>query len=189
MLSQNKGFVWSCNEVDLLPDHLNARFAGSSERRQGAALMVDMSCLTNTCSSHWLRQLHADKVLVCTAVQVNHKRLPSQAFQPPTAKWKDQWMVEIQGGIRKVDRTVGNTVGVSFYLWLLEYQTCSYKSSRNIFASGRAFVKWETRKEKLLRTNMISAKNSNKMLKKLHHLVLKRGFIFLNTCYCDTRTL
>lgn len=65
------------------------------------------STFTNACSSHWLRQLHADKVLVlhCSSSEPQKGFFPK--LKPPTEKWKDQWMVEMQGGIRRVDRDGG----------------------------------------------------------------------------------
>lgn len=72
---------------------------GKMEGRVDGGRELACSTYTNTCTSHCLRQPHADKVLDCTLVQVNRNRLPSSALQPPTVKWKDQLTVEIQGGI------------------------------------------------------------------------------------------
>lgn len=48
----------------------------------------DPACSTfiNTCALYCLWQPHADKVLDCAQFQVNHKRFPSTALQPPTVK-------------------------------------------------------------------------------------------------------
>lgn len=44
------------------------------------------STLINRCISHCMKQPHADEVLDCILVEVNHKRFLSYVFQPPTEK-------------------------------------------------------------------------------------------------------
>lgn len=113
---------------------------------------------TNTCSSHWVRQLHADKVLVlrCSWSEPQKGFLPKR-FNLPRRNEKTSGWLKCREVFGESTGMVGNTVGVSSYLWLLEYQAGCCKFARNIFASGWAsnMMRNLHGKEKVLQSNVV----------------------------------